>query len=67
MKFSIALKFSDVVFIKLPTIAGILTFMSIIDFMLSSAEHEKSFITQRPCCFAYGVLAFVYQLLVYMC
>ena len=42
-------KVSDAVFIilnvKMPTIVGILTFMSMINFMLSSVEHEKSFTT----------------------
>ena len=43
----------DVVFImlmnvKMPTIAGILTFTSRINFVLSSVEHEKSFIISRP-------------------
>ena len=32
----------------MPTIVGILTFMSRIDFSLSSAEHEKGFITLGP-------------------
>ena len=41
---------SDVVFImlinvKMPTIVGILTFLSMINFVLSYVEHEKSFIT----------------------
>ena len=44
---------SDDVFIllinaKMPTIVGILTFMSRINFMLSSVEYEKSFITSGP-------------------
>ena len=48
-----ALSLSDVVFImlinvKMPTIVGILTFMSRIKFMLSRVEHEKSFITSGP-------------------
>ena len=34
--------------VKMPTIGGILTFMSRIDFVLSSVEYEKSFITSRP-------------------
>ena len=42
----LAFKLSDVVFImlinvKMPTIVGILTFMSMINFMLSSVGHEK--------------------------
>ena len=31
--------------VKMPTIVGILTFMSMIDFMLISVGHEKSFIS----------------------
>ena len=31
--------------VKMPTIVGILTFMSRINFLLSRVEHEKSFIT----------------------
>ena len=34
--------------VKMPTIVGILTFISWKNFMLSSAEHEKSFITSGP-------------------
>ena len=34
--------------VKMPTIVGILTFMSKINFVLSSVEHEKSFITLGP-------------------
>ena len=34
--------------VKMPTIVGILTFMSMINFMLSWVEHEKSFITSGP-------------------
>ena len=46
----LALEYSDVVFIllinvKMPTIVGILTFISRINFMHSSVELEKSFIT----------------------
>ena len=46
----IALSLSDAVLImlinvKTPTNVGILTFMSRINFVLSSVEHEKSFIT----------------------
>ena len=32
----------------MPTIVGILTFMSWINFILNSVEHEKSFITLGP-------------------
>ena len=46
----LALKCSDTVFIqpinvKMPTIVGILTFMSWINFMFRQVEHEKSCIT----------------------
>ena len=34
--------------VKMPKIVGILTFMSRINFVLSSVEHEKSFITSGP-------------------
>ena len=34
--------------VKMPTIVGILTFMSRKNFMLNSVEHEKSFITSGP-------------------
>ena len=45
----VTLKLSDVVFImlrnvKMPTIVGILTFMSVIIFMLSCVEHGHYFI-----------------------
>ena len=51
----LAFKLSDVVYImlinvKMPTIVGILTFMSMINFMLSWVEHEKSFIALGPEC-----------------
>ena len=44
---------SDAVYImlinvKMPTMVGILTFMSRINFVLSWVEHEKSFITSGP-------------------
>ena len=53
MKKSIALSLSDVLFImliivKMPTIVGILTFMSGIKFVLSWVEHGKRFITSSP-------------------
>ena len=53
MKKFLALSLSDVVFImlinvKMPTIVGILTFMSRINFVLSWVEHGKSFITSGP-------------------
>ena len=34
--------------VKMPTVVGILTFMSRINFVLSLVEHEKSFITSWP-------------------
>ena len=36
--------------VKMPTIVGILTFMSRKNFMVSWVEHEKSFITSGPVC-----------------
>ena len=50
MKKFFALSLTDVAFImlinvKMPTIVGILTFMSRINIVLSWVEHEKSFIT----------------------
>ena len=49
----LALSISDVVFImlvniKMPTIVGILTFMSRINLVLSWVEYEKSFKTFGP-------------------
>ena len=48
--FVLAFNPSDVVFIllinvKMPTIVGTLTFMSMINSVLSRVEHEKGFIT----------------------
>ena len=34
--------------VKMPTIVGILTFMSRINFMISRVEHEKKFYSLRP-------------------
>ena len=53
LKKFLALRISDVVFImlindKMPTIVGILSFMSRINFALSSVEPGKSFITSGP-------------------
>ena len=52
MKKFLALSLSDVFImlknVKMPTIVGILTFMSRINFVLSSVEHGKSFITSVP-------------------
>ena len=49
----LAFSLSDVAFImlinvKMPTIVGILTFMSMINFVLSRVEHRKCFITSEP-------------------
>ena len=43
--------------VKLPTIVGILTFMSRINFMLSSVDYEKCFMTSGPglFCVSYSV------------
>ena len=48
-----AFKLSDIVFtmlikVKMPTIVGILAFMSMINFKLSWVEHETSFKTSGP-------------------
>ena len=53
MKKFLASSLSDAAFImllnvKMPTIVGILTFMSRINFVISRFEHEESFITLRP-------------------
>ena len=40
--------FFPLINVKMPTIFGILTFMSRKNFMLSWVEHEKSFITLEP-------------------
>ena len=55
IKAFLAFKLPDVVFImlisvKMPTIVGILTFMSMMNFMLSWVEHEKP-ITLGPDCY----------------
>ena len=52
MKKFLALSLSDVAFImlinvKMPTVVGILTFMSRINFILSQVEHGKSFICNQ--------------------
>ena len=36
------------IYVKMPTVVGILTFIRRINFSLSSAEHKKSFITSGP-------------------
>ena len=53
MKIFLALSLADFVFIllinaKMPTIVGILTFISRIIFVLSRVEHGKSVITSGP-------------------
>ena len=40
--------FFPLIHVKMPTIVGILTFMSGENFLLSCVEHEKSFITSGP-------------------
>ena len=50
----VSLSLSDVVFIalinvKMPTIVGILTFMSRINFMISLVEHEKFYNLRVSC------------------
>ena len=45
--------------VKIPTIVGILTFMSMINCMLSRVEHEKSFITSGPGLIYVGKLEYV--------
>ena len=40
--------FFPLIHVKMPTIVGILTFMSGENFMLNGVEHEKSFITSGP-------------------
>ena len=40
--------FYPLINVKMPTIVGILTFMSRTNFMLSLVEHEKSIITSGP-------------------
>ena len=50
-----AFKLTDIIFImlvnvKVPTIVGILTLMSMINFMLHLGEHEKSCIISGPDC-----------------
>ena len=53
--------------VKMPTIVGILTFMSRINFMLSCVECEKSFITSGQVAFVFVsclcVLLVIYVLL----
>ena len=44
--------------VKMPTIVGILTFMSRNNFILSLVEREKSFITSGP---GYAPSALIYQ------
>ena len=40
--------FLQLINVKMPTVVGILTFMSRKKFMLNLVEHEKSFITSGP-------------------
>ena len=60
----LALSISDVVFImlinvKMPTILGILTFMSRTNFVLSLVKHEKGFITLGPDNFVPHIFFFI--------
>ena len=48
--------------VKMPTIVGILTFMSRINFVLSCVEYGKSFITSGPGCSCLCVLLIIYVL-----
>ena len=41
--------------VKMPTIVGILTFVSRKNLMLNSVEHEKSFITSGPVHYLHGI------------
>ena len=47
-KHSWACKISQLINMKMPTFVGIFIFISRENFMLSSVEHEKSFITSGP-------------------
>ena len=40
--------FFMLIYVKMPTIVGILTFVSRINFVLSCVKHGKSFITSEP-------------------
>ena len=42
------MKFILLINIKMPTVVGILIFISKINFMLSRVEHEKGFMTSGP-------------------
>ena len=66
MKKFLALSLSDVVFsmlinVKMPTIVGILKFMSRLNFVLSWVEYEKKFITSGPGFFATNSMYFLFQ------
>ena len=41
-------KYFMLINVKMPTIVGIFTFMSMINFMLSYVEHEKGFLISGP-------------------
>ena len=46
--------------VKMPTIVGILIFMSRKNFILSRVEHEKSFITSGPDCIGMKYIEDIY-------
>ena len=48
--------------VKMPTIIGILTFMSMINFVLSWVEHEKSSMTSGPALEILILIAYMYVL-----
>ena len=50
------------IIVKMPTIVGILTFMTVENFMLSWVEHENSFITLGP---GRVVLIVTYSIVIY--
>ena len=52
--------FFPLIHVKMPTIVGILTYMSGKNFMLNWVEHEKSFITSGP-----GQITFLFNLNLY--
>ena len=74
IKIVLAYKLSDVVFImlinfKMPTVVGILTFMSMINFFFSWVEHEKSFMTSEPdycSCFSISINMILFKYIEYI-
>ena len=51
--------FFPLIHVKMPTIVGILIFMSGKNFMLNRVEHEKSFITSGPVLGSYDIAIFL--------